>query len=141
LEYICESYGENQFWGQTPQDRATVSKWLFWEQTHWQAEFAKIITGHVGHYLRPDVVTEPEMEPNWEADAIRQSLVTLDKQLSENKYATGEQISIADVALVGMAMFFTSVKFPFQLYPNIERWFYQVKDTEAWRKNMVYPWV
>ena len=36
LQYLAEAHGDYRLWSRDPRRRADLSRWLFWEASHWQ---------------------------------------------------------------------------------------------------------
>jgi len=141
IQYISEKYGDNKLYSSDPKERAYISKWLFWESSSWQPELINNLSQHVGHILGPKFMEKADNLPNWDFVGIKQLLAVLENELEEKEYITGKNISLADISISGMAMYFKAIGFPFSKYQNFNRWFNSIAMTKEWKSCVIEPWI
>ena len=61
------------------------------------------------------------------ANALKQSLDYLDQFLEDARYAAGDALSIADLALLASVTHLEGVDWSYKAYPNVIRWVTMLK--------------
>ena len=140
LQYISEAYGNSILSPSSPQEKASIACWLFWESSHWQPSIANVLAAKVGHQLVPHLVPAPSEEPNWLDANFDRNVKFLETHLSNRAYLAGEKLTIADFSVAGMMTYFRFAKFPFDKFPNIARWHERIEGLDAWKKTAVDTW-
>ena len=140
LQYLAEVYGNFALWSRNPAERAAIASWLFWESAHWQPALSDVLSGFVGHKLRPEVVPTPENPPDWDDDQLRPLLLKLNTHTQDSPYLAGETITIADYSVAGMMTYFRSAGFPFASFPHLATWYERLEASEGWQKTAVELW-
>lgn len=140
INYISDLYGNFLLSSNDPRTKADINRWLFWEASHWQPSISNIIAGPVGHRLAPNLVPKPNNEPNWLEPHFYKNVTFLEYHLKYKTYLVGDKLSIADFSVAGMMTYFRYVKFPFEGFPNIERWYKQIEALDAWKKSASPLW-
>ena len=119
--YIAEEAGSDL----VPEDafrRAKMMSWLFWEQ--YSHETAIAVRRFQKTYLnKPD----DEIDPNLMAKG-RRALGVMEMQLTFTDWIVGDQMTLADIALVAYTRVAHEGGFDLSEFPAVERW---VSRTEA----------
>ena len=119
--YIAEEAGSDL----VPDDtfkRAKMMSWLFWEQ--YSHETAIAVRRFQKHYLKkPD----DEIDPNLMAKG-RRALGVMEMQLTFTDWLVGDQMTLADIALVAYTRVAHEGGFDLSDFPSVERW---ISRTEA----------
>ncbi|KAJ9611075.1 hypothetical protein H2200_004258 [Cladophialophora chaetospira] len=119
-----------------PHDRAArtiVNKWLLWETSVW---FPSCYVYLVENVVKPLLSTEPDQDvidkeaPKWHKHAA-----ILDEQLSKTKWLTGDNLTIADVAVAAPMHLHAACKFPLDKYANLTRFMDQIEKIPEWQKT------
>ena len=119
--YIAEEAGSDL----VPLDsfvRAKMMSWLFWEQ--YSHETAIAVRRFQKHYLKKG---EDEIDPNLMARG-RRALGVMELQLTFTDWIVGDQMTLADIALVAYTRVAHEVGFDLSEFHSVERW---VSRTEA----------
>ena len=119
--YIAEDAGSDLI----PEDafrRAKMMSWLFWEQ--YSHETAIAVRRFHKHYLKK---ADDEIDPNLMAKG-RRALGVMEMQLTFTDWIVGEQMTLADIALVAYTRVAHEGGFALSDFPAVERW---VSRTEA----------
>jgi len=99
-----------------PFERAQMYQWLFWEQ--YSHETAIAVLRFHKHYLKKP---ESEIDPGLPARCA--SVLTLmNNHLAGRAYFVGENLSLADVALVAYTRFSHQAGLDLAQYPNVATW-------------------
>lgn len=119
--YLAEEAGSDLI----PEDsfrRAQMMSWLFWEQ--YSHETAIAVRRFHKHYLKK---SEDEIDPNLMAKG-RRALGVMEMQLTFTDWIVGDQMTLADIALVAYTRLAHEGGFDLTEFPAVERW---VSRTEA----------
>lgn len=135
LLYLAEKF--DRFISQQPAARASTLSWLFW-----QMGSAPFLGGGFGHFFAyaPEKLEYPINRFAMEA---KRQLDVLDKQLAKQTYISGEEYTIADMAiwpwygvLAQGGLYEGSAKFlDVQAYPHLKRWADLVSERPAVQKG------
>ena len=137
LQYVCDAYGEGHLWGQNAKERADISRWLFWESSHWQPVFVPILAELVGRRLRGLAVDG--LEVSWQDEHFVTAAMFLDSHLQGKDFLVGD-LSLADFSVAAMMMYVRDASFPVDQYSNIAAWHERVERLEAWKLTAYGPW-
>lgn len=144
LQYLSEAHGELRLWSHEPKQRADISRWLFWESSHWQPAFHSVpgLATFVGQRLgvvRADA-SAPPVEVSWD-DARFQPLVKfVDSHLNGREFLVGDALTLADFSMAGMMMYLRPAGFPFDAFPHLGAWYARMERLEAWKVTADGPW-
>jgi glutathione S-transferase len=139
LQYLAEAYGGYKLWSQDLKRRADLSRWLFWESSHWQPVLTEVMRPVVAQKLglAPE---SPKARANWSDQQLRGVAELLNIQLSDRPFIGGLELTIADFSIAGMMTYARACDFPFQTYPNIAKWYARIEALSAWQKTATRPW-
>lgn len=139
LQYLAEAYGGYKLWSQDPKRRADLSRWLFWEASHWQPTLTQV--------MRPVVAQKLDLAPrspvaraDWSDPQFCSLAELLDVQLSDRPFIGGCELTIADFSLAGMMTYARACGLPFATYPHIAKWYARIEALPAWRMTATAPW-
>ena len=119
--YLAEEAGSDLI----PEDsfrKAQMMSWLFWEQ--YSHETAIAVRRFQKHYLKK---SDDEIDPNLMAKG-RRALGVMEMQLTFTDWIVGDQMTLADIALVAYTRLAHEGGFDLTEFPAVERW---VSRTEA----------
>ncbi|MBX7146913.1 MAG: glutathione S-transferase family protein [Alphaproteobacteria bacterium] len=125
LEYLSETLVK--FGGRTPQDRAHVREWLFWD-------FEKLSLGifrtrsHVRGFRPMDAAVASNFR-----DLALSSLSELDKNLLGKNFLVGSQPTIADIACYGVIVFAEEAQLDLTNYPCVKAWMDRMASLPGWK--------
>jgi len=114
--------------------RATVNQWLLWETSAW---FPSCYVYMVEYVVKPLLKAEPDQSvidaeaPKWHKHAA-----ILNEQLSKTKWLTGDNLTIADVAVAAPMHLHAAMKLPLEKYPSLKHWMTeQIEKIPEWQKT------
>ncbi|XP_037728775.1 glutathione S-transferase D2 isoform X2 [Drosophila subpulchrella] len=126
--YLVEKYGkDDSLFPKDPKTRAVVNQRLYFDMGTLYDSFAK--------YYYPLFHTG---KPGTEEDLkkIETSFGFLDTFLEGREYVAGDQLTVADIAILATVSTFDIVKFDFSKYANVTRWYANAKEvTPGWNEN------
>ncbi|KAJ1525040.1 hypothetical protein ONE63_009886 [Megalurothrips usitatus] len=125
LTYLADKYGTEDTLSLYPKDdvqkRAVVDQRLFFDQALYQ-RFGEIYYPMLNDGVRKDMEKQRKLE---------ESLGVLDKFLGDSRYAAGDNLTLADHALVSTVSTIDAAgALELGKYPNVKRWY------EDCKKNM-----
>ena len=132
-QYLVEKAGGSSLFPRDPQVRADVTRWQFWEQAHFNKAFGTL-------------VFESVIKPKFGMGEASAGLVefclretgrfarVLDAHLQGRATLVGNDITLADYAMVCLEKYRSATPFDWSPFPNINRYFDEVRETEAWVK-------
>lgn len=139
LQYLAEAYGDNRLWSTDPKRRADLSRWMFWESSHWQPTLTEVMRPVVAQKLGL-APASPKAKADWSNPQFQSLAELLDIQLSDRLFIGGAELTIADFALAGMMTYAHASEFPFESYPNIGKWYMRIEALPAWQQTASAPW-
>lgn len=124
----CSAYPKNL------KKRAEVNRWLLWEASVW---FQSCYVYLVEYVVKPLLEAEPDQSiidaqaPRWHELAG-----ILDAQLAKTKWLTGDDISIADIAVAAPIHLHAAQHLPLDQHPNLKRWLTEgIEKLPCWQKT------
>lgn len=113
--------------------RADVNRWLLWEASVW---FQSCYIYLVEYVVKPLLSQEPdEGIIAGQRDRWNQLAGILDATLARKKWLTGDEVTIADLAVAAPMHLRREQRLPLEKYPNLTRWIGQVEGLECWKKT------
>jgi glutathione S-transferase len=143
LQYLSEAYGDFELWSRDPKRRADISRWLFWESSHWQPSFFSIpgLATFVGQRLGvPQAAASAPDEVEWGKEPFHSLARFLDAHLRGREFLVGDELTLADFSVAGMAMYLRPAGFPFEAFVHLGAWYERMERLEAWRATAAGPW-
>lgn len=136
LVYLAEKFGE--FLPQEGAARAECMSWLMW-----QMGSAPYLGGGFGHFYKYAPVKIEYCIDRFTMEVKRQ-LDVLDRQLADNQFISGDQYTIADMAIwpwygrVVQNVVYEAAKFlDAESYKNVNRWASQILERPAVRRGIM----
>ncbi len=140
IEYLAERYGGGRLHSSLPARRAIISSWMFWEAAHWQPVLTRILSAHVGHALRPDLVATPADPPPWDNPELAPLLDRIGGALRQHAFLAGDELTLADFSVAGLVTYFRRCDFPFDAHPLLHAWYRRIEDLPSWRRSATELW-
>jgi glutathione S-transferase len=138
--YLAEVHGAYRLWSRDAPARSKIAQWLFWESSQWQPALSAGLSALVGHRLLPDRIPRPRSAPDWNSGSLQPLFKLLENTLSYQSFLTGEDLTIADFSVAGMATYFRAADFPFHAYPAVSRWYERIEALDSWRDTATPLW-
>jgi len=136
LVHLAEKFG--QFLPESGSARTQAFNWLFWAQGS-----APFLGGGFGHFYA--YANEKQEYPiNRFAMEAKRQLDVLDKQLAKNTYVSGEEYSIADIAIwpwygnLALGKLYDAAEFlQVETYTNVVRWAKLIEKRKAVQRGRI----
>ena len=132
-QYLVEKAGGSPLFPRDPQIRADITRWQFWEQAHLNRAFGTLIFESV---IKPKFGMG-EASAGLVEFCLRETgrfAKVLEAHLAGRSTLVGNDITLADYAMVCLEKYRGMTPFDWSPFPNINRYFDQVRETEAWIK-------
>ncbi|XP_074038878.1 glutathione S-transferase 1 [Leptinotarsa decemlineata] len=121
MTYLQEQYGkDDSLYPKDPKKRALVDQRLYFDIGTLYSRFAD--------YYYPIVFTNASPDPA-KLEKINDAFKFLDIFIGDNDYCTGNNLTLADLALVATVSTIESMDYDISPYPNVVRWYAKVKAT------------
>ncbi|XP_055700192.1 glutathione S-transferase 1-like isoform X2 [Phlebotomus papatasi] len=123
LAYLVEKYGkDDSLYPKDPENRARVNQMLYFDMGTLYQRFAE--------YYYPAIFAKAPFSPDG-FKKMEDAVGFLNTGLEGRKFAAGDALTIADMALVATVATYDVFKFDFSKYPNVTRWYESCKKTIA----------
>ncbi len=134
LQYAADISGADQYYPKDPKQRADIHHWMLWEATKW---FPSCYVYLVEYVVKPLLRAEPDETvianeaPNWHRLAA-----ILDSRLEKSKWLTGDNVTIADIAVAAPIHLHASQRLPLAEHPNLRRWMTEgIEALPCWQRT------
>ncbi len=134
LQYAVDVNRAYQFYPQDLKQRADINRWLLWEAATW---FPSCYVYLVEYVVKPLLKQEPDKSivakeaPNWHRLAG-----ILDARLATSKWLTGDNVTIADIAVAAPMHVYKVQRLPLAEHPNLARWMTEnVEQLPCWQRT------
>jgi glutathione S-transferase len=132
-QYLVERADGSSLFPHDPEIRADIVRWQFWEQAHFNKAFGTLVFESV---IKPKLGLG-EASAGLVEFCLRETgrfAKVLDSHLQGRSTLVGNDISLADYAMVCLEKYRGATPFDWSPYPNINRYFDEIRDTEAWTR-------
>lgn len=129
LNYLAE---KTKFLPQDKYEKAQVLQWQFFEQYSHEPYIAT--ARYINKYL--GLPKERESEYYDKQSGGHKALLVMDKHLSQNKFFTGSDVTIADISLYAYTHVAYEGGFDLSRYTNIQRWFQDFEEIPGYIKML-----
>ncbi len=132
-QYLVEKAGGSPLFPPDPRVRADIVRWLFWEQAHFNRAFGTLIFESL---IKPRFGMGEASEGLIEfcLQEVARFAPVLDAHLQGRSTLVGDDITLADYAMVCLEKYRDATRFDWSRFANINRYFDAIRETEAWVK-------
>lgn len=133
LRYLAENYGGGKLLPTDKQQRARVDRWLFWQASEAGPVLIKPFYQRLMERMQgraPDEVSFQQAVQGCDAP-----LKHLDEALAGKQYLVGDELTIADIALVESIFQLQMVGVGVSKFENVQRWFSGIAARPAFQKT------
>lgn len=136
LQYVADKSNNASAYSLDPQKRADINRWLLWEAAQW---FPSCYVYLVENCVKPVLGAAPDPAVITAQDPTFHKLAgILDARLAESKWLTGDEPSIADIAVAAPMHLHAWQKLPLDPHPNLKRWMLEgIEKLPAWRRTNI----
>ncbi|MEZ4366705.1 MAG: glutathione S-transferase family protein [Kofleriaceae bacterium] len=134
MQYLAAQRPELGLLPKGERERADVTRWQFWDASHWSPTlaaiaFERILKGMFGMGA-PDAAKVDEQLKNFQRWGA-----VLDARLTGRAYVVGERLTIADLTLASSLMYAKQAEVPVATFRNVEAWFERISALDAWTQT------
>ncbi|MBU6297425.1 MAG: glutathione S-transferase family protein [Alphaproteobacteria bacterium] len=135
LQYLASKKPETGMLPGNARGHADVTRWMFWDASHWDPTCAIFIFEHVVKaFLKmgaPDAAEVTKGEQRF-----HQFAPVLESQLKAHKFVSGDQPTVADFSLASPLYYAEQAKLPLTPYAAIPRWYKDMSSLPAWKETL-----
>ncbi|KPQ08020.1 MAG: glutathione S-transferase [Rhodobacteraceae bacterium HLUCCA12] len=132
LQYLSRKTG--RFAGANAREQAAVEQWLMW-----QMGGVGPMAGQAHHFLTYAPDMDPPQVLPYAQDRYRREVArlygVLDRQLADNRYAAGDFLSIADMAIWPWAILWERQQQSLDDKPHFKRWLDELSDRPGFARG------
>jgi len=134
MQYLASTKPESGLLPRDEQARADVTRWQFWDSSHFSPQLGTLAFQRV---VKPRMgIGEPDASKVEEAlTNFRRFAAVLNKRLDGREYVVGDSLTLADLTLASSLMYAKESEVPLAEFPNIQAWFSQISDMDAWTQT------
>ena len=134
MQYLAGKKPESKLLPRDEQARADVTRWQFWDSSHFAPQLAAMAFENILKRLfgmgEPDATKVGEALTNF-----RRFAAVLDKRLDGKQYVVGDSLTLADLSLAASLMYARQAEVPVAEFPNVVAWFSRISEMDAWKKT------
>src|SRR5262249_28228997 len=125
----------NKLWPQDMKTRADISRWCFWQSSHWGPSIGMV--SFEQFFKKRFNMGEPDYAKIKEGEEkFARFAGVLNNHLEGRQWLVGNDMTLADIAVATPIIYAKQTTLPLNKYPHIERWFERLSGVEAWKKNL-----
>lgn len=132
LQYLARKTG--RLYGRTERDRVATDQWLMW-----QMGGVGPMAGQAHHFLKYAPQMDPPQVLPYAQDRYRREVArlytVLDRQLQGRAFVTGDQLTIADIAIWPWAMGWEGQQQSLDDKPDLKRWLDSLAARPAFQRG------
>ena len=138
LQYAADAAGPSAAYPQDLKVRADINRWLLWESNKW---FASCYVYLVENVVKPVVLkAEPDADILAAEDPKFHKLASiLDARLSNQPWLSGNEPTIADIAVASCMHLHSYQKLPLSEHGNVMAWYERLEGLPCWSSTDVVP--
>ncbi|VTM16070.1 Glutathione S-transferase GstB [Raoultella terrigena] len=135
IRYLAAQYGQNRLWVDDPVRRAQGDKWMDWANGSLSPAHRPVLMGLV---RTPEEKRDPAAIAAGIA-ACEALFAILDAELAAFPWLSGESFGLGDIAVAPFVYNLMSIVPSWQPRPNLQRWYQQISERQAWRSVVAIP--
>jgi glutathione S-transferase len=138
MQYLAAKKPESGLLPRDESARADVTRWQFWDATHFSAHMGTLVFQRV--LKQRFGMGEPDANKVEEAlSNFRRFAAVLDKRVAGKRYVVGDSLTLADLTLASSLMYAEQANVSLAEFPNVQTWFAHMTDMGAWKKSSPWP--
>lgn len=134
LRYLAAEHGGARWWPSNPAKRAMGDRWMDWQGGYADAQRDAFL-----NLVRK---SESERDPvaiERSVAASAKQLAVLDRYLGETPWLSGEEFGIGDIPMGVYAYTWFNIPITRPSFPNVERWYEQIRQRPGFAKQVAIP--
>jgi len=137
-KYLCSKCPGAALYPDDPRVQADIDRWLSWELAHFNQQLG-ILSFQTA--VRPAFMGE-EPDANlvaWSTGQLAGHAAVLERYLEGRRFLVGDDVTLADYAMVHVESLKDSTPFDWSPYPNSNAWFDRMRAVPHWAKTAPIP--
>ena len=134
IQYLADKAGADSLFPREAKARAEVQRWLAWELAHYNKAYG---------ILSFEAVAKPNfmnMAPNaalveWAKGELKTFATVLDAHMAGREHVAGDNLTIADYAVIHLEFFKEAVPFDWSPFPHLNAYYDRMRKVEHWAKT------
>jgi glutathione S-transferase len=135
MQYLATRRPDRGLWPSDPRRQADVARWQFWQTAHFGPTCGTYLFERVVKRLAglgaADERAVTRAEPDFRAYAG-----VLNAALRGRRWVTGDDLTLADVALGAWMVHAADARYPLDGYDELARWYAALAALPAWRRSL-----
>jgi glutathione S-transferase len=132
--YLLSKKPDNLLYSDEPKTRADINRWLFWNIAHWAPACGVFIYEYLAKKILDQGDADPAEIKKGEEQFHRFAHV-LDNHLKDRDWLVGNNLTVADYAVGSLLDLEEAAHYPAEQYKEINRWYENIMQLEAWKKS------
>ena len=134
IQYLADKAGDRSLFPVEPKKRADVVRWLCWDLAHFNQAFGTLAFEAIA---KPGFMDSPSNEAivEWSKEQLTRFAPVLNEHLRDKKYMCGDEITLADYAMIHVEFFKESIPFDWTPYSNLNAYFERMRLSPHWAKT------
>ena len=136
IRYLARKYGSG---GLAPADEgafALADQWMDWSIT---TIYTDVISTIFLGLIRTPAAERKNAAIEVARERAGQKLAIVDGVLDSNRYLTGDQLTVADIAVGSLMYRYFNLDLLRPPLPNVERWYNDLTERPAYRQHVMIP--
>lgn len=137
-KYLCSKRPGNTLYPADPRVQADIDRWLSWELAHFNQQLGILSFQTVA---MPQFLGQQPNQPvvEWSARHLGRHAEHLERHLEGRRYMVGDDITLADYAVIHIEFFKDMMPFDWSPYPNVNAYFDRMRAAPHWAKTACRP--
>ena len=131
IQYLADKAGDDALFPKDPKKRADVVRWLCWDLAHYNMAFGTLAFEAVA---KPSFMDMPGNEAvmEWTKENLTRFAAILNEQLEGQPYLCGDDVTLADYAMIHVEFFKESIPFDWSPYPHLNAYYERMRQNPHW---------
>ncbi|HEY4056846.1 MAG TPA: glutathione S-transferase family protein [Kofleriaceae bacterium] len=136
MQYLASKKPEAGLLPRDERGRAEVTRWQFWDASHWSPAlstiaFERVMKGMMGMGAADEAKVQENLK------SFRRWAAVLDGALAGKQYLVGNTLTVADLTLASSLRYAKQSEVPLAEFGNIESWFGRITALDGWKETSV----
>jgi glutathione S-transferase len=133
LQYAADLHRAHKYYPKDLKQRADIHRWMLWEAATWLPSCYVYLVENVAKPLlfgaEPDAAVLDKEAPN-----CHRLAGILDARFAKSKWVTGDDVTIADVAIAARMHMYAAQRLPLDDHPHLKRWMAEgIEQLPSWK--------
>ena len=135
LQYLAAKKPASGLWPTDPRKQPDVSRWQFWQTSHWGPACTVLIFERFVKKLIGQGEPNPSEIERGEKE-FRTFAAVLDGHLKGRRWVAGDALTMADISIGAPMVYAAPAQFPLAGCKEIGRWYSALAELPAWKKAL-----